>query len=864
MSEKISFVANIEEYYFEELENSFKSFEDYKINDKEIDTLIDRVSNFYKNNTSKNNKFLEFIEKNVEYKELLELMGKIISICDLNASNKEYFNPYQDKRTVAKAGVRQNDWIINLLKYKKSGLEEISPSIKATLEYIKNPMNNLTVLSENHKKLISEKLLNSEYSKDTFILKLKEYFDKELNKYQIINKKNINIIISNLVYMNEIKSIWLSEKKIEDSFKEWLISIKKLSPKTFINYTNRLKNGIPEKLINVQFKNKKESLYILTINDLVEINELFEKNNYDLQTWNSSKTIGTEAWNSLKYLIEFFNNKELEITTINSDNKAKREIMILNKTPKNQILYGSPGTGKTYNTINKALEIIFNIDTKNESKKVIEDELVKLSKKELTEEEKKDIENDSRKILKACFEKYKNNGQIEFVTFHQSYGYEEFVEGIKASSLDDESNTAGSLSYKVEDGIFKKLCEKAENKEYLIDSLSINDDSSIWKISLGSTYSHEIKTKCFNDNEIRIGWTDVQKIDDDNFKKLGSNNQSTITNFIENMKIGDLVISIYNQNKIDGIGIIESNCELDNDEHYNKYRKVKWLSKDILDLTQLNGNKVFVQKTVYKINRFKPKDLLSLVKQNEFQIENDNTNKNYILIIDEINRGNISKIFGELITLIEPSKRIGADEEIRLKLPYSNKNFGVPQNLYIIGTMNTADRSIALMDTALRRRFHFEEMMPNPKLLKDLNVGEIDIKLLLETINKRIEYLYDRDHTIGHAYFMSLENLEDKKAELDNIFRNKIIPLLQEYFYDDWEKIQIILGDHPEQFKKKSNLKEYLEYQFIQSKVITEEEILGFDHPDIENEAIEYKVNNIFIEKMYIKIYSNYPQIDQI
>ena len=186
--------------------------------------------------------------------------------------------------------------------------------------------------------------------------------------------------------------------------------------------------------------------------------------------------------------------------------------------------------------------------------------------------------------------------------------------------------------------------------------------------------------------------------------------------------------------------------------------------------------------------------------------------KNYILIIDEINRGNISKIFGELITLIEPSKRIGADEAIKVKLPYSNDDFGVPQNLYIIGTMNTADRSIALMDTALRRRFEFTEMMPDLAVLSnnddkvkdynsdvkqdnDLIVSNVNIRLLVKKINQRIEYLYDRDHTIGHAYFIELKDTEKQNIEtLSNIFRNKIIPLLQEYFYDDWEKILMVLG----------------------------------------------------------------------
>lgn len=504
--------------------------------------------------------------------------------------------------------------------------------------------------------------------------------------------------------------------------------------------------------------------------------------------------------------------------------------------PMSQILYGPPGTGKTYNTINKALEIIFENENDKQQKIVYTYQNHSLNKTvaDLEVILKKPINsNDERKELKTAFEYYKDEkqGQIEFVTFHQSYGYEEFVEGIKALSPDDPKNSTDDLIYKVEKGIFKELAIKAkENYE----------NSKKTKQKLSQEKSLKQKVEEFLNNSLEEE-KEFEKTKGGKFR-VKDLSEKTITLFTEDSNYSENALNLDIEEFYE---ILDSKIEL---------KTSRQLAKEIFGVNNQR------QKDTYYFSMYK--EFNTQVFENIAEIEAKEDEKKYILIIDEINRGNISKIFGELITLIEPSKRIGAEEGLQVRLPYSNKLFGVPQNLYIIGTMNTADRSIALMDTALRRRFDFVEMMPDLEVLNDLKAGDINIKLLLETINKRIEYLYDRDHTIGHAYFMSLkEDGKDTLAELANIFKNKIIPLLQEYFYDDWEKIQIVLGDHPEQFKKQSKSTQYAEYQFVQSTKIKEETILRFDHPDIENDGVEYKINSVFKEEAYIKIYGNYPEV---
>lgn len=325
--------------------------------------------------------------------------------------------------------------------------------------------------------------------------------------------------------------------------------------------------------------------------------------------------------------------------------------------PLNQILYGPPGTGKTYTTINKALEMLKSYD-------------------EITEIP------EGRQKQKEIFDTFAAKGQIEFVTFHQSYGYEEFVEGIKPSVKN------GTVIYETKNGVFKNLCKKA-----------------------------------------------------------------------------------------------------------------------------LEGK-----------------------------------DKPYILIIDEINRGNIAKILGELITLIEPSKRIGKSERLQLTLPYSGESFGVPRNLYIVGTMNTADRSIALLDTALRRRFEFVEMMPDSEYLKDKKISDsgntIELDRLLESMNNRIEFLLDREHTIGHSYFMDVESIED----LCKVFKNKIIPLLQEYFYDDYAKIIAVLNDN-------GMIKEKNKSQFS--------DLFDDKFSELDSEKVVYEIikSSKWRAWQFEKIYNNATQV---
>lgn len=422
--------------------------------------------------------------------------------------------------------------------------------------------------------------------------------------------------------------------------------------------------------------------------------------------------------NDLEKFCDWYESDVRQIAIVNNLNEDKKMENIINYQALNRILFGAAGTGKTFNTINHTLSIIEN--------------------KSL---EKLDKEN--RDELKIRFDKYKKEGKVKFVTFHQSFSYEDFVEGIRAETDDQKK-----LSYNVKAGVFKEICDLAKSDQ--LTSL------------LGTEFGRGYIFKSISSDMLII--------------------QKPNGNLIHLAL--DLAFLLFES-------VVQKKITI---EDINQKR--------VLD--KLEDNPLLEP---YIINGYCAV-WANLIQMMVTARELENSQKTpYVLIIDEINRGNISRIFGELITLIEESKRTGAEEELSVTLPYSKQEFTVPSNLYIIGTMNSSDRSLTGLDVALRRRFTFIEMPPRPDLLKDKNEqpiqinavnqeGEnmsVNISELLTVINQRIEVLLDRDHCIGHANFMSL-NSQSTVGELAQIFKQKIIPQLQEYFFDDWSKINMVLN----------------------------------------------------------------------
>ena len=478
-----------------------------------------------------------------------------------------------------------------------------------------------------------------------------------------------------------------------------------------------------------------------------------------------------------KHVIGDTNRKKEDVTALEEGNLSGKMREANKMFDKNLILYGPPGTGKTYNSVKYAVAIC---DGK--------------SVEELTDYD----------AVMARYNELKKTGRIAFTTFHQSYGYEEFIEGIKP--IIDENKQ--EIGYTIESGIFREFCENAKSMVRTQNSDSIDAGARIWKLTIMNGDLNQIKQECFEENNVRMGF-DMES--------------DEARSFVEDVKLGDIILSFKTRKAIDGIAIVTDEAvELKDKSMYKTARPVKWFAKNInVDITDINNGKLLHRMTFAKVPNMNVKDVIELAEKVNPGLESTVIEENtepHVFIIDEINRGNISKIFGELITLIENTKRAGMSEAASAILPYSGDEFSVPSNVYILGTMNTADRSIALIDTALRRRFQFVEMMPDSAVLRKIHadkVEDLDVAAMLDKMNERITFLYDREHTIGHAFFTELKD-EASIEKLQNIFEKSVIPLLQEYFYEDYQKIQLVLGDNA---KSDDNLKFILDEKVVAKNI---------------------------------------------
>lgn len=471
--------------------------------------------------------------------------------------------------------------------------------------------------------------------------------------------------------------------------------------------------------------------------------------------------------------------------------------------PLNQILYGPPGTGKTYQTINHALSIIEN-----------------RSLEELAIED--------RQSLRKRFNDYVGQGQIAFISFHQSYSYEDFVEGIKPGI------NQGQVVYGIEDGIFKLMCQDARG--CLLEAYFKNQPEPQQQLEFDQLYNAFIEylqgdnfnffegrtnRRVFLHRILRFGNLSVRQATSFSVQTVQKNQLK---------KLYQQVASIELIKKPEDLRFVLGDVSVG--VYFAVFKELKSFEGALME--QLEAARL-------ADNEIEPAATFELPLLSNQVLANC---RKYVLIIDEINRGNIPAIFGELITLIEADKREGMSEALASTLPYSKLFFIVPPNLYLLGTMNTADRSAEVLDLALRRRFEFKELKPDPKAIsilasKPMTVG-VDLEFLLETINNRIALLLDEDYCLGHAYFMGVSTLDDLKA----LFVGRIIPLLQEYFFDDYAKIGLILGKTFVRLKESS---------------ISDSPFADFDFPYagdfLDKRRYEIVDINILTEVDFIRIY---------
>ena len=783
-SDYIRGLCKTEEFLFQKGSDKLVEFENYDGLKKEEITIL--LNQFDESGLTFTNFIKTLKKENAKY-QLLKIFGELVSYCDVHAANKEAYNEYEDKRTIAKAGVRMNDWIDKLFNYKIHGndIEVLTPSIKNAIEFLKHPLTGLTMLSEKHREKFSLNLLNKNYNTESIVDDLNAFF--EPYNVEVENEENRTSIYCSILYSSNVNQLWLNDQNL----------------------------------------------------------------------LNSNETRNLKKTNNMK-------------------------------TPLNQIFYGPPGTGKTYNTKKEAEKIINSVssapaNTREEKFSLICQSIRNISGLEI---KANSLYRNERAIMWMFgyilepphdeTNSIKNNEAIangmdpspsswaQYSQYLTQFGFvedwtkstevilnergielkNELVEYLNNNSLDysDLKNWNQDAPDFVRSAYFNAIAEM--NKDVFTNQMKAI--YCVLNLALNNQLRSETEYKKKEKTDRREASVYID-IEDDNadIKWVGQIGRSLrglgiVDNYIEDSsEKNTYYLSKYGTELVDKIiKNWENKCpELFGDflnyESAVQHGRIKFVT-----FHQSYSYEEFIEGIRPKIDS---EELTYSLEKGVFKEISENAEKypdhNYVIIIDEINRGNISKIFGELITLIETSKRLFTENDEHPKqviLPYSKKLFGVPKNLFIIGTMNTADKSIALLDSALRRRFSFCEMLPNSSVIKaKISIPGVEVDKLLETINSRIEFLIDKDHTIGHSYLLKIKDNQTIEA-LASIFKNEIIPLLIEYFYGDFEKIQLVLGDNKD-WKKG-------DYKFFSKKASQQKALFG------KEEAVEGYDEKIMLE----------------
>ena len=443
------------------------------------------------------------------------------------------------------------------------------------------------------------------------------------------------------------------------------------------------------------------------------------------------------------------------------------------KRRKNVVLYGAPGTGKTYDVPEFAVRLC--------------DPAFMAA-------------DPSREEIVSRYNQLKTEKRIAFTTFHQSLDYEDWIEGLRP--VVNENN---QVTYEIESGIFKKLCEEAERPVVKDKQVGIADNAVVWKVSLAGTGDNDVRRECMENNHIRIGWDGYGPVisDETDWSVYNGEGKQILDAYINKMKIGDIVMSCYSSQTIDAIGVIVGEYEFeDKFPNYKRVRRVNWLVKNINEnIVEMNDGKTMTLGTVYRLNSITLDNVKSILEKYDTSSKMEENDKAYVMVIDELNRGNVSKVFGELITLLEADKRKGRINAESVVLPYSKKTFHIPNNVYLIATMNTADRSLGSLDYAIRRRFAFiaekpfglevdgfdEDLFEKVSSLFVKNFDEYkesswDLTMKLEPADTLSEEYKPEDVWIGHSYFLMQD--EEGNDNTTNRLLYEIIPLLEEYVRD--------------------------------------------------------------------------------